>query len=520
MRRRDAEPTPELEALDPLTGETLRGEASSANDGAEQVGTRSIERARRLRLAARALALVGALCAAAAGYFGLSIVHLRGIERSWREAMAVDDARAAADRRVLALLAAAGDDTDEAELAALDPIGDEAAETLESIERGLRDRRIVDRKVSALRDQMVEALEFRRFQMSPQRGRLGNSPLIAVEVALASQLDRWDLDRASVEPPPLDALADQVERLGRFADEETDTVLFGVRRGTELLTIDVDAGTVRSRRLPQPAHELFPVEDGVAVADGIDVVVYPLDPTAEPLVRVPASRAVATGDGTSDLWLLAEDDASLRGTVRRFRPAAGEQPQEAIALPPGRHVSGAATGVLVLADAATGGLELWSPRTRSVTEVLSTSASRFLDGEGDLIAWQGPLEYGNPNSDGFVHRMSVSADRPRDLIGLPRTDAVSGVLTPAGDLVVALGPVAGEFGSVAVAPFDSPALFSARGPRVAVDADALALSPSGDVAFWRTPEGAIAIFPLVDPPNASLLRSGLEGLERLVAIDR
>src|SRR5699024_7444884 len=104
------------------------------------------DRLRRRRRMARLLAVAALACALAAGYFGLTIVQLRGVERTWRRAMAVDAARAAADRRVLSLLDAAGDDSDDAAARALGPIGGEATTALGAAEVRLQDRRILDRK--------------------------------------------------------------------------------------------------------------------------------------------------------------------------------------------------------------------------------------------------------------------------------------------------------------------------------------------------------------------------------------
>lgn len=136
--------------------------------------------------------------------------------------MAVDTARAVADARVRSLVERLGSADAGSEQAALGPIGDEAAAALADAQRSLADRRIVDSKVSALRDAMVKALEFRRFQMSPQRRQMGSTPLERVNLELAMQLDRWDLPPGTAgRPVVLRSVAPALSALHRAVDVES-----------------------------------------------------------------------------------------------------------------------------------------------------------------------------------------------------------------------------------------------------------------------------------------------------------
>jgi hypothetical protein len=471
-------------------------------------------RARRFHRLALALGAGAIACASAGGYFAVTVVQLRGVERTWRGALAVDAARARADGDVTEAMARVGDPNDDAATDALTIIGDDAARRLLAAERALDDRAIFDSKVSTVRDAMVEAVRFRRFQMTPQRRQIGDTPIAKAEAELGVQLDRWGLDRSEAAVPTLRSVAVALTRLRRFADVPTGTTLFAVRNGTELLTIDVDADTVASRTVPRPVVALVPVPGGVGVFDGGELAIYPPDPQAPVVVRAPAARgAVPAADGTGDVWLVDAD-----GGVRRFRPAAGEQPQSPAALPPGSSLVGAAKGWLVLADADDGHLVLWSPTT-GTTRDLSGAGARFLAALDDEVLWQGPLPFGDRSSDGFLHGLDLPTG-DRDLLALPPTDAASAAIAPDGSLAVAAGPLAGRLGSVLVVAPHQVALLGAAGPRVSVEAQSLAWSSDGRWLFWRTPDGQIALRGRALDARGRLLRTGLGSLERLVALPR
>ena len=518
MRRRAPGPA-ELEALDPLSGESLSASASASwrsSGSSDERGAR--DRARRRRRLSRVAAVLALACAAAAGYFALAIAQLRGVERTWRTAMALDAARADGDGQVRdAFAAVAPGGGDDGLLEPLGAIGAEVSNGLRRHERALADRRIIDAKVSDLRDSMVAALEFRRFQLSPTRNRIGDTPLQQVEAEISTQLDRWGLDRAQVAEPRLASLSPALTRIRRFADVETGAVLFALD-GTRLHTVDVDRSTSQHRDLPAPA-DLVPTKGGVAVVRDGRLEVYPPDPAAAAVAVIDGGvlQAVAAGDRSGDLWVVHGTSTSLR----RYHVdgAASGWAGEPIPLPTGHNVVGSTFDHLVL-ESASGALVLWSPTTRREVSTLATGRARFLDARGSLVLFQGPLPH-SPNSSDFLHRYDVATDR-RDLIGLPRTDAASAALGPDGVAAVAAGPLAGRLGSILFLPADGTALSggSSSGPRAAVGADAVAWAGDGESLFWLTPDGRIAIAFGAGPPTRQLLRTGLIGVDRLAVMGR
>ena len=519
MRRRASGPT-ELEALDPRTGESLSASDDPASPGAEtRRSDRGVDaRATRLRRLALLSALLAVGCASAAGYFALSIAQLRAVERTWREAMALDAARSDADRQVRQQHAdATSGADDEALLAPLGAIGTEVASGLRRYERALADRRILDSKVSDLRDAMVEALEFRRFQLSPTRDRIGDTPLRRVEAGISGQLDRWGLAPSRAEQPELDALGPALATLRRYADVETGAVLFALD-GTTLHTIDVDDSTRREREVPFPG-EAIGVSSGVAVLGEGRLAVYAAArPDAEPVAAVDdVHDAVAAGDGSGDLWVVARGGT----TVRRYRigGAAPGWATDPLTLPPGRVVTGSTFDHLVLATPE-GGLELWSPSSPFEQTMLAPRDARFLAAEGALVLFQGPLPYNSNGGSNFLHRVDARTGR-RDLIGLPRTDAAAASLSRSGVAAVSAGPLAGRLGSLLFLAPDSTALTGAgAGPRASVEAGTIVWAGDGDTVFWLTPDGAIAIAHGDRPIARQVLRTELDGLDRLAVMGR
>ncbi|MDQ3107140.1 MAG: hypothetical protein M3Q68_04975 [Actinomycetota bacterium] len=510
-RRQRADGSFDLEVLDPLTGESLPSEDGDRTDAATAIA----RRVRRLRALSLVLIILALAAGGAGATFGLAISDLRGIERTWRTAMNIDAARAEADRRVLDRLDEVADADDDAIAGPFAIIGDEAVRKIVSQERSLRDRPILDSKVSALRDQMLEALEFRRFQLTPQRGRMGDTPLQEVELGLRMQLDRWGLDPLEVEATTIVALGPQLARLDRFADAATKTILMSAQ-GRNLLTIDVDADETRARPLESLPRKLLATAGGVAVLEA-DLTIYPTDPEVPALAKLPASDAFAAGDGTNDLWVI---DGPF---LRRVHTAKGGVVEvgDPVELPPSemQRVVGGSFDHVVLETFRSGRLELWSPATRSVTRELASGAGRFLAADRATVVWQGPLPSGDRRSDGFLHRLQIAAGQ-RDLIALSRTDAASVAIGPDGTAAVAAGPLAGRLGSILVVPPDQTGLTGTPGPRVAVGPGSLGWSTDGDWLFWLTPEGRIALRRNGAQPSSQLLRTGLGGLTALAVAGR
>lgn len=516
MRRREPGPA-ELEALDPLTGEAL---SRSLPPAATMTAT-NLRRARWLRRVATLLVVLSVACAATAAYFTVSIVQLRNVERTWRSAMALDAARAEADRQVRTLLeeVAPNDNEEVSLLPPLGAIGSEVAGGLRRHERALADGRILDSKVSVLRDAMVEALEFRRFQLSPTRNRIGDTPLQRVELTIDDQLDRWGLAPSQIDEPTLASISPALAKLRRYADVQTGATLFALD-GTTLHTIDVDRSRRRKRSLPTGISDrLVPVAGGVGVVAGGRLDVYPPDPAAPPLaaIDIDVVDVIAAGDRSGDLWIVQGGGT----TIRRFA-VDGTGPgwkTEPAALPPGRALVGSTFDHLVL-ESPGNGLELWSASLTGPVTTLASQGARFLAANGSMVLFQGPLPFSPQDSTDFLHRYQVSTDR-RDLIGLPRTDAASASLSTDGTAAVAAGPSAGRLGSILLLEPDAVALTGGNAvPRSSVKAGALAWAVDGRSLFWLTPDGAIAVSHGDGPGTRQLLRTGLDGLDRLVVMGR
>jgi hypothetical protein len=393
-------------------------------------------------------------------------------------------------------------------------------------EQELAERRILDSKVSALRDEMRAALEFRRFQLTPQRTQMGDTPLRKVDGAIEAQLDRWGLAPVEVDAVALRSVGREIGRLHRFTDEPTGVTLMGMTPGGVLVTIDVDRSRAQGRELGRtPVVGVFPAPNGAAVWNGGNVTVFPADDAADPVAQVPASRPVfEVGDGSGDLWVVEAVGGGPRATtVRRFRPVAGATFQAPVQVPLGKQVVGGAAGRLVLADEATGALALYSPPTAggaASTVVLSTGPARFLAGDERRVLWQGALPFGDSGSDGFLHLFHI-ATSARELLALPPTDAATGSLTDDGTIAIAAGPSAGRIGSVLVAEAGTAALVGVEGPRSSVRGNAPRWSDDGQLLFWLTPEGRVAMRRGTGPEaRSSMVRTGLDGLSWLVVVDR
>lgn len=519
MRRRESGPG-ELEALDPLTGESLSRSfpTSPSPAGAPGRGGRRPEvRASRLRRVRFVFGVLALICAGSAAYFGVTISQLRAVERTWREAIALDRSRASADVAVLQAIedSGAGDDAAEERLAI---IGDEAVASLARAERSLASRRILDSKVSSLRDQMIEALEFRRFQTTPQRRQMGSTPLQQVDFAIDVQLSRWGLRPTSPPQPTIRSLRGVLDELGRFTDEPLGATLF-VADARTLITVDVDGSLARGRAVDGPIVRLLPAPGGAAVSNGAELVVYPADVDAPAIVRVPANGPVfEVADGTGDLWVVEQETI-----VRRFRPAAGEALQAPTTLPPRRRVVGGAAGRLVLQRTDAGTLELWTPPTATASEStvpLTTAFARFLAGDTERVLWQGPLPFADFGGDGYLHSLEIDSGE-RELIALPPTDAVSGAYAPDGTFAIIAGPPAGRLGRILVAAAGTSALAGTNSPGSLVRENSLRWSPDGAHLFWLTIDGRIAYRSGTDRDAPSTtLRAGLDGLDRLTVMGR
>ena len=504
----------ELEALDPLTGESLFAEPASSTTTASH--GRIVRRTRRLRRIRVVCALLAVACASTAAYFGISIAQLRSLERTWRTAMALDRARADADRQVRDVLEEVSSGDDEVGVH-LDAIGNEAASGLRLHERDLAERWIFDSKVSDLRDAMVEALEFRRFQLTPDRNRMGDTPLQLVETTIDVQLARWDLSPSRVPSPELHSLPRALQRLRSFADVKTSTILFALD-GTTLLVVDIDKSRTSTRQVSM-GGVLLPVKGGVAVADGSSVVIYPVDVKADPVAVIDqpgGNLAFAAGDASGGLWIVQDSGTA----VRRYRVdgAASGWVGESVPLPARRVVVGATNDHLVVGDLE-GRLELFSPSERRITAELATEGARFLAARGNVVLWQGPLPLSPRDSSDFLHRFDVGTAR-RDLIGLPRTDAASAAVSATGIAAISAGPLAGRLGSILVLEPDSVALTGSDGPRASVGPSTIAWAPDGNSVFWLTPDGALAIGYGTRPATRQRLRTGLTGLDSIAVLER
>lgn len=521
-RDRDAGADPrDLEVLDPLTGEAVPHDRPALAPDERGDGVR-----RRRRLAV-GLTLASVLCAGAALWFGLVISSLRAAEEVWAQAMALDGAREAADQAVRDRLATVGNPEDDAAgRAAIRSIGEETATRLLPFEERLREQRIADDRVSDLRDLMLEALQFRRFQLSAERGLLGDTPLRKVETELDAQLDRFGLERSTPPAARLASVAPALAALDRFADEETGTVLvassfgLGAGRDRELYVVDIDASTVTRRTLPEHAPDLLAAGDLVIASDGSTTTAYPLD------VDEPArwSRAgpigVAGRPGTGvAMWAWAEAGPVPIGFDGREGPPVpfrqrsdleGEPWQLLADTDSGLLFAGPADGQLAGRGPIRTALRLVDHRTGQVVRTIETGG-RFAGASPGFVAVQLP---GRPVLE--IHRL---ADGTSIELPLPRTDAGRIVQAPGREaFAFAAGPLAGNIASVLRLEFEGRSwnLLGVGGPRATVRPNTLVWSPSGDHLFWITPNGHLAMARDEDR-RAVQLRTPVSAAQQIVA---
>ena len=530
-RSTDREPPGDLDliALDPVTGASLDPDAATAANGdddgpisdAELAADRRTVRARRLHRLAATLAGAAVAAAVMAGWFGLSIRHLREVEHTWRAALAVDQSRESADRTIHLLVP--GDS--EAIRQPLDDVGDEEANRLLATERALDHQRILDPKVSKLRDEMIAALRFRRFQMTPERLQLGRTPIDRAEALLDDQLDRWGLHPTYVQPPRLRTLDDALEGLRRYSTLPTRTTLAALTTDGRVVEVDVDKSTTGqlATDADADAQTLAAVPGGgLAVSKGNELAI--LDANGKPASTVDlAGGFVVPGGATSDgvvLWITHLSRSDVRRVVVQSPSAVTVG--DAVALPPGRTVVGANRDSLVLTPNDRGGpLERWNAATGATTALTPTN-SRFLAADDDLILWQGPLDFTDTGNGGFLHLLHLDTGKV-DLIGLTRTDAASATISPDGrTIAVAAGPLAGRIGSVLLLEVGTTGLVGTPGPRVAVDGPAMTWSLDSRTLFWRTPDGELAVRHVRDgsTPLTEILRTGLADVTAVAAIGR
>lgn len=515
-RDRDAGADPrDLEVLDPVTGEAVpvdRPPAASVPRG------RGWHR-RRLALG---LALASVACAGAAVWFGAIVWSLRTTEHVWAEAMALDRAREQADRAVYDGLDAVGSPSDDpAARDAIRAIGEETSERLAPLEARLRQQRIADDRVSALRDLMLEALRFRRFQLSADRRLLGDTPLRRVETELDVQLDRFGLERSASPLPVLRSVEPSLAALRRFTDEATATLLVTWTRGSrggsdrDLLYIDVDASTITRRSLARAPEHLAATDGLVLVDDGRSITAYPLDPKAP----APWSRPRQLGPPDARDWIAGRPGSGV--ALWSWEPG-GIVPIDAAgragsAVPVGspRTASGEPRALLGDTEA---GLLIDDPDGLRVIDRASGAVVRSIDAEGRFAgATRGFVAFHLPGRPVLeIHRLAdgTSTDLP-----LPRTDA--GMIVQAPDdetFAFAAGPLAGNIASVLrleVLP-RGWGLFGIDGPRATVRPGTVIWSPSGDHVFWATPEGQLAVAE-DGATRAAQLRAPIDGAQELVA---
>ncbi len=485
--RRSPPVRPDLDVLDPDTGQAVV-DASSRTVSARPTGLR------RRRAAALTLAAASIACALAAAYFALAIRDLRRIERAWSEAMAVDAGRAAADGRMLVILDQRPVIDRLEREAALGAIGDEAALRLGSVEARLAATPVLDHRIADLRDRMIAALRFRRFQLTPQRRVMGDTPLAEVERDLGAALDRYGLDRSHRPPVALTA------GLDHLTGSRPTTRLSVVTSDNELVTFDLNSGTPTVRALGYAPDSLLAVGRWTIVAGGGMVTAYPLD-ADQPAPAWDGDAAVAARDG-SGIWIVAGSRVRLITLPDDERSAALELSVGA------RLVADTNEGLVVVRG---GAIDLVD-RDRGTPVRRLAEQARFVTASATAVAVQ---------PDSGPPRLTVHALAPADDtidVDLPRTDAANAVLGQAGDrLVIAAGPVAGNVASVLEIRLRPAVTIRALGgPRVPTRPNTLAIAGDSSV-FWITPDGRLAA--AIGGSDGGVLRSPVDDVTAVVAID-
>ena len=503
-RHEGAAATADLEVLDPVTGEAFdpggRASASPSAAAGAAGGVVRSARSRRLRAAAWTLWALAFASGATAGWYAFNLSSVRAIDRSWAAAMALDRARKAADATVFELDRSSLQGTrgvDPAERAALGRIGEEVTAGLLAIEDDLRDRWIIDDRLDAVRDDMLDALRFRRFQLAPSRRVLGDTPLVRVEADLDVQLERFRLSASTARPPELQSLAGVLAELREFADVDTGTVLVA-HDGRRLLTVDVDGDRITPRALPADAVDLVatPRYAVVQTVDGF-VTAYPPEVALPPAWTLEGTGVVAGRRGsTVDAWVRTPSGAVA---------VVGDRPAPAVPLPDGAVLRADTDEGLLLEEA--GRLHLHDPTSGRRVRTLPLTG-RFAGASAAFVAVQLP-------STTSLAVLRLGGDDVVFETPLPRTDAGQVVQAPdREEFVFAAGPLAGNFASVVTLEADGWRLVGMGGPRATVRTGAITWSPDGEWLFWVTPEGRIAYG---DAEVQAVLRSPIEGAEQVVA---
>lgn len=489
MRRRLVEED-DLEALDPTTGaalvETTPPPPSLPVDWASWTTYR-----RRLRRARTVFILLSFVSAGFAAYTGWSIATLRRLERTWRTAIAIDVVRAETDNAIFNVLGEFDVLDDKAD-AHLIGVGTAAASELAKAESALSREFTPDRRTALLRDVMVDALEFRQRQMSPQRRQLGNTPLTLAEDVLAMELERWRLKPIQVDPATLPAAVDAVARLKRFADDPTSTVLVALAAdGLSLVTLDIDASTSTRRALPVAADRILAVAPNVIVAIGPNgVSAYSLGSasTAGPLWERPGATAFGV-PGDDQLWVRQGSEVlRLRGS--------GDSVAGPFALPPNTEPVEAMGDGLVLQSSAVPGkrdVVLWLPATGEQMP-LARGARRVVGAGRSVVVVERARSLEEARLSGeFDDIVEVLSDKGRAIetiaFNIPLGFAVQ---RPGGiEIAASGGPLAGNIATVF--RFTIPGFLAPNGPRALIEQGALAWSPDGESLFWSRPDKGLAI---------------------------
>lgn len=510
MRRRAAraDAGDDLEVLDPETGEALdrpRPSASPATGSPAAAPRERTPRQRRLRAISLALALACVASAGGAAWFGWSIWTLRRVEATWRSALALDAARKAADAEVRAavegIVTAEDDPTSRR---ALQRIGDEVAAGLRADETRLRDLWIPDDRVDSARDLLADALRFRRFQLTADRRQLGDTPLQQAEAALQVQLDRYRIGPSEASAPSLRTLDSALLAVRRFADVPTRTLLVALTDddgadGPELLTIDVDADRIERQDAPADAVALFTSGSYVYVARPNGMDVFQLHPDGSPPSRFIAGgpvEVVARADGDGVVLRYGNVLEVWREGNPEFVTGPGLRADDVL-------LADTARGLLVQRGSA---FEVVDPATGAVVETVA-EAGRFAGASSSFVAVQPP---GRPMLQ--LHRL---ADGAITEVQLPRTDAGQVVQSPVKDeFAFAAGPVAGNIASVLrLSGLGSGwSLVGVGGPRGVVQPSTLAWSVDGELLFWVTPDGHVA---MATGNDAQVLRLPVPGVRQL-----
>lgn len=472
-----------LEILDPTTGDALVEESSR-----RPPPDASRRRLARWRVVFVVLAFTSAGLAA---YTGWSVATLRRIERTWRTAIAVDVVRERTDAEIFDVLGTY-DNLDENADFYLVSVGSAAASEYAKAEGTLRTVNSIDRRTRALRDTMVEALEFRQLQMSAQRRQLGGTPLTKADALLRKELRRWRLGPRAVEAARIPAAADALARIRRFADEATSTTLVALaQNGESLVTVDIDGSTIARRTLPAVATRLLALAPDVVVAvgpSGASAYRRGSPSSAGPIWERAGATAFAVA-GDDKLWVRQGNDV--------FRYRSRETPIDGtFTLPAGTEPVEALGDGLVLQSTSVPenhDVELWMPETGQRTK-LATGVRRVIGAGRSVVVVERRRTLEEARTTvGFGDVVEVISDRGRavQMIGLtvPLGFAVQ---RPGGiEIAASGGPLAGNIATVF--RFMLPGFLAPNGPRASIEPGTIAWSLDGDFLFWARPDEGVAV---------------------------